>query len=297
MDHSVAFCPACGLVLSKGDGCNSMTCVCGTSFSWSQQAKKTAVALRFEQQHRSNTAEECARLLCRVRVHHSNPSFELKPRLSVLLQDGISTALSERGSQRTNSWTESLVPAVTAAAAAETATNSRPQQSIASHTRLVRVPTIMVPSPDKRIHESRVGNNSNNTTPPQAPRLSQGLPSPESALARRQTRSVLEKGLAAATHTELISIANGAVAWAELHPLAGMYRCRSRLTLPHTSTSLFRRSVFSRSPYPSCLRPFIFGTLLLVCLLTYLYIQHPTTQQQPKSHSRVLFISSSLHLI
>ncbi|KAJ1414131.1 hypothetical protein B484DRAFT_308088, partial [Ochromonadaceae sp. CCMP2298] len=37
MDHSVVSCPTCGITLAKGDGCNTVTCVCGKQFSWTAE--------------------------------------------------------------------------------------------------------------------------------------------------------------------------------------------------------------------------------------------------------------------
>ena len=37
-----ANCPNCDLVISKGDGCNHMTCICGKDFSWNDAVAKRA---------------------------------------------------------------------------------------------------------------------------------------------------------------------------------------------------------------------------------------------------------------
>jgi hypothetical protein len=37
IDGSVVSCPTCGVSLTKADGCNTVSCYCGTQFSWSSE--------------------------------------------------------------------------------------------------------------------------------------------------------------------------------------------------------------------------------------------------------------------
>lgn len=64
LDHSVVNCPACGIALAKGDGCNTITCVCGKQFSWSAEKENTDRCLQFLQSYPEATSDRCAHLLC-----------------------------------------------------------------------------------------------------------------------------------------------------------------------------------------------------------------------------------------
>lgn len=44
-DNSVLSCPGCGVQLVKGDGCDSITCVCGDVFEWSARKMELEVAI------------------------------------------------------------------------------------------------------------------------------------------------------------------------------------------------------------------------------------------------------------
>jgi len=64
LDHSVVNCPTCGIALAKGDGCNTITCVCGKQFSWTAEKENTDRCLQFLQSYPENTSVLCARILC-----------------------------------------------------------------------------------------------------------------------------------------------------------------------------------------------------------------------------------------
>jgi len=57
-------CPTCSLSLVKGDGCDSVYCFCGTSFSWSVELANTNHVKEFAENFPNHTAEYCARVLC-----------------------------------------------------------------------------------------------------------------------------------------------------------------------------------------------------------------------------------------
>lgn len=59
-DGTIVKCPGCDLSLVKGDGCDSVTCLCGTCFCWSAELEVNKFLSFFP----SNTAYECARVLC-----------------------------------------------------------------------------------------------------------------------------------------------------------------------------------------------------------------------------------------
>jgi hypothetical protein len=64
LDHSVVNCPTCGIALAKGDGCNTITCVCGKQFSWSAEKENTDRCLQFLQSYPESTSSRCAHILC-----------------------------------------------------------------------------------------------------------------------------------------------------------------------------------------------------------------------------------------
>ena len=64
LDHSVVNCPTCGIALAKGDGCNTITCVCGKQFSWTAEKENTDRCLQFLQSYPENTSVQCATILC-----------------------------------------------------------------------------------------------------------------------------------------------------------------------------------------------------------------------------------------
>lgn len=55
-------CPSCNLQLVKGDGCDSVTCLCGHHLSWNTEVKRAAEALTagFRAEHGENAAEVAA---------------------------------------------------------------------------------------------------------------------------------------------------------------------------------------------------------------------------------------------
>ena len=63
IESKIVFCPKCSLSLTKGDGCNIMTCVCGEQFSYLVQQQVTQEALHFIEMNPKNTADECVKML------------------------------------------------------------------------------------------------------------------------------------------------------------------------------------------------------------------------------------------
>lgn len=63
LDNTVVPCPQCGISLTKADGCNSVTCFCGTQFGWSDQRKKIEMSTKFREAFPQNTTGECVRIL------------------------------------------------------------------------------------------------------------------------------------------------------------------------------------------------------------------------------------------
>lgn len=65
LDHSVVCCPFCGIALAKGDGCNTVTCVCGKQFSWSAEKQNTERCSQFLSTYPENTSSICVDILCK----------------------------------------------------------------------------------------------------------------------------------------------------------------------------------------------------------------------------------------
>lgn len=63
LDNGIVVCPNCSLHLSKGDGCNTVTCVCGKQFSWSSELLSTQRSLQFIERFPTNTLQECIKML------------------------------------------------------------------------------------------------------------------------------------------------------------------------------------------------------------------------------------------
>lgn len=64
LDHSVVSCPTCSISLAKGDGCNTVTCVCGKQFSWSAEKENSERCKQFFTMHPEKTSLYCVELLC-----------------------------------------------------------------------------------------------------------------------------------------------------------------------------------------------------------------------------------------
>lgn len=64
LDHSVVACPSCGISLTKGDGCNTITCVCGKQFSWTAEKENTEKCLQFLESFPTDTTLICSLALC-----------------------------------------------------------------------------------------------------------------------------------------------------------------------------------------------------------------------------------------
>jgi hypothetical protein len=63
----LVFCPSCGVPLTKGDGCNYVTCVCGHTFEWRETYAKQENARSFVEKYGDNPSKHYARLLCEGR--------------------------------------------------------------------------------------------------------------------------------------------------------------------------------------------------------------------------------------
>lgn len=64
LDHSIVSCPTCGISLAKGDGCNTVTCVCGKQFSWSSEKENSERCVQFLSAFPNQPTVVCVRMLC-----------------------------------------------------------------------------------------------------------------------------------------------------------------------------------------------------------------------------------------
>lgn len=64
LDNNVVNCPQCGIALAKGDGCDSIVCVCGKNFSWNTEKTNQERSANFVKDYPENTSEKCVFVLC-----------------------------------------------------------------------------------------------------------------------------------------------------------------------------------------------------------------------------------------
>eukprot|EP01038_Epipyxis_sp_PR26KG_P008959 gene8959-12080_t len=64
LDHTVVPCPNCDMSLAKGDGCDSVTCVCGKQFTWSTQKTLATNCAKFAEIFTGNLTQNCVLVLC-----------------------------------------------------------------------------------------------------------------------------------------------------------------------------------------------------------------------------------------
>jgi hypothetical protein len=63
--NDVLKCPGCGISLVKGEGCDTITCVCGRTFSWEWEKVEGVKYRRFLAQYPDDTHVHCAEVLCK----------------------------------------------------------------------------------------------------------------------------------------------------------------------------------------------------------------------------------------
>ena len=64
LDNTIVICPDCSLRLTKGDGCNHVSCICGCSFDWEKEKELSNKCRVFETQFPENTFDKCVEILC-----------------------------------------------------------------------------------------------------------------------------------------------------------------------------------------------------------------------------------------
>jgi hypothetical protein len=63
-DDNIVDCPDCGIILTKGDGCNTITCVCTKQFTWTTEVKNYKSRMSFLEKYPFDTNKHCAKILC-----------------------------------------------------------------------------------------------------------------------------------------------------------------------------------------------------------------------------------------
>lgn len=63
MSNEMLPCGQCGVYLVKGDGCDSIICVCGNRFAWSAELKKIRLSTEFSELYPRNTAILCVTVM------------------------------------------------------------------------------------------------------------------------------------------------------------------------------------------------------------------------------------------
>jgi len=92
LDNSVVCCPSCGIALARGDGCNTITCVCGKQFSWSSEKENTNRCQQFLLSYPENTSSHCASLLC---SEHPNSAIQQAKAWQIRNRHEVSRALHD----------------------------------------------------------------------------------------------------------------------------------------------------------------------------------------------------------
>lgn len=72
LDMSIVPCPSCGVFLTKGDGCNSVSCYCGKKFGWDEEKQLVEKLNKFYQHFPVNTSFICAQILCEDKLKAMN---------------------------------------------------------------------------------------------------------------------------------------------------------------------------------------------------------------------------------
>jgi hypothetical protein len=65
-DNSIVHCPACNISLVKGDGCDSVTCVCGEYFEWEFEKNYREQVKEFALLYPEDSHRRCVDIMCEV---------------------------------------------------------------------------------------------------------------------------------------------------------------------------------------------------------------------------------------
>ena len=89
-DNDIIECPKCGISLTKGDGCDSVVCVCRNNISWTFEKQEKKLINAFNKAYPENTTYNCARVL-----HDDWASKRRKPALAPLEPPTVKTELAD----------------------------------------------------------------------------------------------------------------------------------------------------------------------------------------------------------
>lgn len=64
LDQTIISCPSCNIAIAKGDGCNTVFCVCGKQFSWEAEKESLQRSSAFVALYASDTSEASAQVIC-----------------------------------------------------------------------------------------------------------------------------------------------------------------------------------------------------------------------------------------
>ena len=63
LDQTIISCPSCCIAIAKGDGCNTVFCVCGKQFSWEAEKESLQRSSAFVALYSSDTSEASAQVI------------------------------------------------------------------------------------------------------------------------------------------------------------------------------------------------------------------------------------------
>lgn len=63
LDQTIISCPSCNIAIAKGDGCNTVFCVCGKQFSWEAEKESLQRSSAFVALYASDTSEASAQVI------------------------------------------------------------------------------------------------------------------------------------------------------------------------------------------------------------------------------------------
>jgi hypothetical protein len=63
LDQTIISCPSCCIAIAKGDGCNTVFCVCGKQFSWAAEKESLQRSALFVTLYPENTSLASAQVV------------------------------------------------------------------------------------------------------------------------------------------------------------------------------------------------------------------------------------------
>jgi hypothetical protein len=143
-EDEIVPCPLCGLQLVKGDGCNSVKCVCGHAFNWGTAAVEAVreLAEAYERQHGDATAITCAQEVYDAAFNGASTSSVTSLSSSSSSSSSSPPPGSSKASAQATAWADNHPEELARARAALFAARHRPFAAQAC----VRLQTTTAPS-------------------------------------------------------------------------------------------------------------------------------------------------------